>query len=511
MAPPDRDIEVGQAALIARYGLRVPPPAVVSAVGPGARRTSIDGGRTYTKYTLQYRPDDSLVGHLRFALGYEPIDIGILKAAFEAAGPREIESWARAQPTGAYARRAWFLYEWTTGKTLDVPDATGGAKASALEYEMQFTARAKLSHRHKIFDNILGVPGFAPLVRRTARLREFDWKQIKRDADALVAACDPVVLARAVDYLYTKETMSSFAIERETPDQSRARRFVDALKTAQSFDIGDTRALIALQNVIVDSRYAEKGFRDEQNFVGQTVSAIREQVHFVCPRPADVPGLMRGWGAMVARLLDPKSSGTIASPVTAAAAIAFGFVFVHPFMDGNGRIHRFLIHHVLAKMGFAPAGGLFPVSASILRDPAGYDAALESVSKPIMDRLDWRWSDDRTVEVLEGAADLYRYFDATAAAEFLCEKIEDTVRVDLKDELDFIGRFDAVRQAVREVVDMPDRRESLLVRLLMQNGGALSKAKRPDFAELTDPEIAAIETGARAAMDARDPKTPPPA
>ncbi len=28
----------------------------------------------------------------------------------------------RATPTGAFARRTWFLYEWLTGRTLDVPD-----------------------------------------------------------------------------------------------------------------------------------------------------------------------------------------------------------------------------------------------------------------------------------------------------------------------------------------------------------------------------------------------------
>ena len=29
-------------------------------------------------------------------------------------------------------------------------------------------------------------------------------------------------------------------------------------------------------------------------------------------------------------------------PIVAAAVLAFGFVYVHPFEDGNGRIHRYL-------------------------------------------------------------------------------------------------------------------------------------------------------------------------
>jgi hypothetical protein len=39
-------------------------------------------------------------------------------------------------------------------------------------------------------------------------------------------------------------------------------------------------------------------------------------------------------------------------PVVAAAVASFGFVFIHPFSDGNGRIHRLLIHYMLSRAGF---------------------------------------------------------------------------------------------------------------------------------------------------------------
>jgi Fic family protein len=48
-------------------------------------------------------------------------------------------------------------------------------------------------------------------------------------------------------------------------------------------------------------------------------------------------------------------------PIVSAACLAFGFVFIHPFEDGNGRTHRWLLHHVLARRGFTPAGVNFPV------------------------------------------------------------------------------------------------------------------------------------------------------
>ena len=30
-------------------------------------------------------------------------------------------------------------------------------------------------------------------------------------------------------------------------------------------------------------------------------------------------------------------------PVLTTAVLGFGFVFIHPFEDGNGRLHRFLV------------------------------------------------------------------------------------------------------------------------------------------------------------------------
>jgi hypothetical protein len=491
-------VPAGQAALIARLGLRVPTPAVTSTVGPGIRRTLIEDGRTVQKYTTSYMPEDSLTGHLRFALRYEPIDLGVLSAAFKTAGAADdIKVWVRAEPTGAYARRAWFLYEWLTGATLELPDAGVVAYVDALDAALHITAGGIQSRRHKVTDNIPGRPGFAPMVRRTPRLEAFRTEAIDAEARAIVAGCDPDVLARAVDYLYTKETKSSFAIENEVATGKRAERFVAVLRSARSFEPTDPNSLVALQNAFVDPRYAVPGLRDFQNFIGETVGGYREVVHFICPRPGDVGPLMSGWARMTERLRHSTD------PVVNAALVAFAFIFIHPFEDGNGRIHRFLIHQVLASEGFTPADVLFPVSAAIIRDRKAYDAALETVSKGIMPLIDWHWTANKEIVVENDTADLYRYFDATPLAEFLYDKIAETVRKDLKEEFDFVAVYDAALTAVRDVVDMPDRRASVFVRLCLQNGGRLSKAKQREFKEITDTELAALESAVQAVMAAR--------
>lgn len=485
---------IGQAWLRQALGLAVPLPAVESHVIQGARRTEIQGRRILEFYPRQYATDDTVVSNLRFALRHEPIDMGVLVAALKATQPAEIEAWVRVDPTGAFSRRTWFFYETFTGRTLGLDDARMGNYVEALDPDRHIVSGRRNSVRHRVIDNLLGGPGLCPTVRRTARLAEQMGLHVDDQARALFGTYDPLTLARAVHYLYTKETRSSFAIEGEEPGANRAGRFVAALKAAPGFN-PDKASLIQLQGSIVDPRYAAADWRKFQNFVGETVGGYREEVHFICPRPQDVDSLMESWAVLTGRL---EHQGV--DPVVAAAVAAFTFVFIHPFEDGNGRIHRFLMHHVLAKRGYGPAGIIFPVSAAILRDRRYYDDILESFSRPLFDFVQWRWTADREIEVTNDTADLYRYFDATAFAEYLYDRVADTVRRDLKEELGFVAVFDRALAGVREHIDMPDRRASLFVRLCMQNGGRLSAAKRPQFAELDDAELARLENMVRQAI-----------
>ena len=492
---------IGQAWLIQELGLAVPPPAIESQLVAGARRTETHGLRTRESYPMRYAPDESVISHLRFALRHEAFDLRVLVAALTAIDPREIEAWVRAQPTGAFSRRAWFLYETFTGRTLDLADASAGNYVGALDPGRQVVAERRNSRRHRVADNLLGSRGLCPTVRLTRKLRDAMTSDLDGEARALTQAYDPQLLNRAVNYLYTKETRSSFALEGETPSARRAERFVAALLSAPGFDPSDESALVALQHTIVDPRYASDGWRDIQNFVGETLGGYREKVHFICPKPEDVPDLMNSWIALTTRIV----SGGV-DPVVAAAVSSFAFVFIHPVEDGNGRIHRFLMHHVLARRGYGPPGVILPVSAAILRDRQRYDDVLASFSRPLLDLIRWEWrggeghAPGRRMVVTSDSAHLYRYFDATAMAEYLYDQVADSVRCDLREELDFVTVFEQALSGVREIVDMPDRRASLLVRLCMQNRGRLTARKRARFAELTDDEVVAMEGAVRHAM-----------
>ena len=181
--------------------------------------------------------------------------------------------------------------------------------------------------------------------------------------------------------------------------------------------------------------------------------------------------------------------------VIAAAMLAFGFVYVHPFEDGNGRIHRYLIHHVLAERGFNPPGVVFPVSAAILDRIDDYRQVLESYSRRLLPLIEWEPTPEFNVRVLNDTGDFYRYFDATPHAEFLYGCVQKTIEEDLPAETRFLQRYDDFRRQVEAFLDMPERLIDLLFRFLSQNDGHLSqRARAQEFSELTDEEAQRVET-----------------
>ena len=486
--------EVGYDALRHHYHLKAPPYHRHTSVALNQsrkRRVKAMADGEWHILPPSYEPNgvNFLAAHLEFALKHEGIDLPTLTVLFRQPGiEAEVEAYVRSKPTGQYARRSWFLYEFLTGERLDLPDSQG-RYIDLLDPEKYITALPINSQRHKVRDNLLGNTDFCPVVRRTPELDEWRAKELNRQAGKVVAGFDPELLARASRYLYMKETKSSYEIEREQPDQRRMLRFVEALQGANRHPLIDKALLVEIQQIVMEERYAEYDYRSSQNYVGETAFSGREIIHHIGCKPGDVKRLMAG---MIACQMRMRESGI--DPVVEAAVIAFGFVYIHPFEDGNGRLHRFLIHQVLSSTGYTPDGLVFPVSAGMLASPREYDEALESVSRPRLELIPYDLKPDGTMMIEGETVDLYRCWDATAVCNYLYRIIERTIEQDLHAELNYLVGYDQAKQKMRMVVDMPDRKVDLFIRVVADNGGKLSTAKRKShFEELSDDEIAALE------------------
>lgn len=488
----DNAESVGYQRLIDDYSLQVLAPRRKSFILQKGKRRTVEheGGRFCDEYYPKgYRPEQSLGPQLEFALKHEGIELEILSALFHAVDPDELTAYVAEKPTGVYARRAWCLYEFLTRKKLRLPDLTQGNYVHLLDPEDHYTCTPTLSRRHRIKNNLLGDADFCPTVRRTDALRVYEEGKLDERSREVIRQYPTDILQRALSYLFVKETKSSFEIERATPDQRRTARFVDLLQKADQRDFCNKSSLIELQEATVDERFANHDYRGDQNYVGQTVSYGSEVIHYVPPKAEDVLGMMN---ALFVAHQNMLRSGVF--PPVLAAVVSFGFVFIHPFDDGNGRIHRFLIHNILAQTGFVPDGFILPVSATMLANMQRYDEALEWFSKRLMPLVDYELDRDGAMSVKNDTALHYRYIDMTCIAERLLEFVKETIETELPLELDYLVKYDNAKRLIEDVVDMGDRRIDDFIKFCNQNDGRLAKRKREShFAALTDDEIARME------------------
>jgi Fic family protein len=483
---PEQATPAGYAALIDAWRLEAPIPLTLAAIGRRHKLIERDGWRLLTP---RHAPQPTIEGHLTFALKHEGLDLAVLKRLFLTTGPEPIAALVKAKPTGSYARRIWFLYEWLTGKRLKTPDLKRGTYVNALDPEQQWAGPVKNSTRHRVRDNLPGTPEFCPLVFRTPALDDFIALNLADRARKAAAEVPANLLARTAAFLLLKDSRASFVIEGEDPPQDRVQRWGRAIGQAGRRPL-DLDELLRLQQIVIgDSRFIRLGLRTRGGFVGERDRDSGAPIpDHISARPEDLETLIKGVIAF-----DCAKSATL-DPVVAAAALAFGFVFIHPFEDGNGRIHRYLIHHVLAAKGFNPPGIVFPVSATILERIDAYREVLETYSRRVLPLVQWKATPDGNVEVLNDTCDFYRYFDATPQVEFLYACVKKTALEDLPEETQYLRRYDAFKTRIDAIVEMPDRTVDLLFRMLRQNKGRLSKrAQEREFARLTPAERERIE------------------
>jgi hypothetical protein len=265
-ALPERATPVGYAALIAAYDLALPLPPRLAAI---AERHHPVTTAEWIMFTPRHRPEPSLAGHLTFAIKWEGIDLSILARLFQTVEPGAVADLVRATPTGAFARRIWFLYEWLTGQALDVPDAGKVRTVSVVDPEQQFALdQGEPSPRHRVLNNLPGTPSFCPMIRRSAVLVEAAAKKLDARARAQIGRVRPDLIARAAAFLLLNDSKSSFAIEGERPSGTRAVRWGQAIAEA-----GNTQLSLSefdrLQRIVIgDARFVRLGLRDEGGFVG---------------------------------------------------------------------------------------------------------------------------------------------------------------------------------------------------------------------------------------------------
>jgi len=486
----------GYTAIIYKLKLPVPFPKPIIVVNTKTKRSQTETflilpNSYLVEDHLQLSEIEALYRHLVFALKYEGVNLLVFSALVKHYPESVLAQLVTIEPTGQYSRRIWFLVEWLLGRELTgVLSLTKKSYIDLIDTKLQYAINGTKSSRHLVNNNLPGTINFCPLIKKTPTLEKYLEANLSAKKNEYLKGIRKTVLQRASAFLLLKDSKASFTIEGESPRSKRAARWGQAIGQAGLKLLSRTEFERLQQIVIENPRFTEMGYRKQGGFVGEHDRNTGEPIpDHISAKQEDLNQLMEGLIETNQLLLKSDFDG-----VLAATLIAFGFVFIHPFEDGNGRIHRYLIHHVLAKKQFSQQGMIFPVSASILDHIEDYREALEEYSTPLLDFIEWKETKRHNVEVLNETIDFYRYFDATKQAEFLYESVQDTIEHIIPDEVDYLLKYEEFKIYIDDTFEMPDKKVALLVRFLEQNNGVLSKrAKEKEFPLLEENEIKEIE------------------
>lgn len=432
--------------------------------------------------------EDSLLGHIEFALRHEDLQLGLLREALLEIPADMMANRYREAPNGAYVRRAIYYWEWFQGKALGVASPKTTQYEPLLDPELYEVAGAPTrAPRFRILDNHLGNAKFCPVVRRDPNADSGLLAKLAAELQEILeraSAEGDELYERTLSYLYLSETRSSWRIEREDVPVTKERAFAKLLQQAGEKKDLTEDWLVELQHLAVRDAFShEFNFRGKQNFLEDNAGRLT----YLPPAPAYVPELMTG----LMEFVNDTRRGI--DPIVKAACASFAFVYIHPFMDGNGRLHRFLLHHVLAQSGILPPGLVIPVSAALYAEGKRYLEVLKGFSEPVTELWEYRRGDHIPHIIREPGKSAYGNFDATRETALVRHALMQAVRVEVPNEMTYLHAYRSAKEAIERELDVAAGELATLIKGGIDRGGHLSKHRREQFNHLGDEKLNRIE------------------
>ncbi|MCQ9328007.1 Fic family protein [Pelistega suis] len=484
---------IGAQWLVNYYGIQVLQPLSVLS-GIASRRVSqYDEGRRLEFYQERQRPESTPVAHLQFFLRHEIPHFEFLSRLFQKMGNQPIQQWVNQEPTGQYARRAAFLFEFFTGQELVRPMALGGTYVDAIDSDKVLstsaTAVEKVS-KWRINNNLAGNRYFCPTFVKDNKTLE----TISVDVKALLRELNQEVgedfLVRSAVWFTLGESRASFKIEGEGHQLTRIQRFADVMERfTGNLDIPLDLGMLQREILGDKTLIQQFGVRQSPVFVGKTRN-FRDEVHYIAPSfdllEKQLEGLYLFWN---------KTAGQ--SPVVRVAVMAFAFVYLHPLADGNGRLHRFLFNHLLRSLGETAAPIILPISGVIAEsaeERLAYAKTLEILSKPLMRGLEGTYSfvaeetqyadgiySNLVFDGEEIAKPVWFYMDLTQHVIYFARLLQKTIVVNMRQESLYLRNYDKAREALQEVIEMPGHYADRVIRSILDNQGILSQKLKKEM------------------------------
>jgi hypothetical protein len=426
-----------------------------------------------------------------------------MAAVCAAMDPAPLAAWVSARPSSKYARRIGFLYEWLTGRELPV-DATliAGSYEPVLDPRDCFTGPASNIPRWHVRNNLPGTPDWCPTVHRQgASGSPVGILDVAGGIAVARAGLPPEILARVRALAALAEVHASYRLATQLASPAQEAALVRLLRTTGDVPLAERVSpgrLIQLQGALFkgEAHHAAYGLRHEDGFVGSPGSQGFQRIEYPCPPPHALGSLLAGLAASAERL-----AAEAVPPTVLAAVMSFGFAYIHPLLQGNGRAQRFLVHAALAAAGAVKSGSVIPVSEVMLAHREEHEQAFQAWSGLV------RASAEALAAVpfllppgqrfsfpgYERVAPLYRYPVLTPQVGYLEQVLAEAIETGLAGAARTLVEQAGERGHLAARLGLAPARIDLLMRMMSQPGSAHAvRARFPQLAETQLRDAAAL-------------------
>ena len=282
----DNHRPAGYAWLVAKYDLKAPLRRItVVSTGDVKGKKRTDG--TTTLRDRRDWPGDTDVAHLDFAMRHEPLDLLLLKKAFEAVDPADLTAFIEKSRFSVSTRRLWFMYEWFTGTKLAVADLGSTATIDMLDADSYYALASGVnSTRHRVRNNLPGTRDYCAIARRSPVMDRAP--EMSAAVKQIVEDADPNTLRRAAAFLLLKDSKSSFEIEGENPPQKRLDRWGKALGKAGKQPLSVDLLADLQREVLGDQDHIAIGLRTNGVWLGGRDRENNPKPDAIGARPEDL-------------------------------------------------------------------------------------------------------------------------------------------------------------------------------------------------------------------------------
>lgn len=496
---------IGALWLMEKFQIEVfQPLPIVSYSTTTSRRSTETDSQTGFKvefYQERQRPEDTVIAHLQFHLRYEIPHFEFLSRLFSVINEAVLQEWVNSEPTGKYARRAAFLYEFFTEKNLTAPENLAGNYIDAINSKKLVTAskhKIEKNQKWRVNNNLAGNRDFCPILIKTEKLIEAISVDVKTLLDELNNEVGEDTLLRSAGWFTLGESRASFKIEGETDKSTRIQRFADVIERfTGKMELPLDLALLQKEILGTQTAITQFGLRQSPVFIGQ-IRRFQEIVHYIAPPFQTLQQKLDGLD-----LFWQKTEGQ--SPILRSAAIAFAFVYIHPLADGNGRLHRFLFNDLLRRDNATYDPIILPISGVISgneQEKIAYANILEQVSKLVMHCLsehyrfskkEQKYSDgiqsNFEVEHSQLAEPIWQYPDLTQHILYFSELVKKTITVYMRNESYYLNSYEQAKSALTELIEMPNHYVDRIIRSIQENNGKLTNKLAKDYPFLKDEQL----------------------